>query len=203
MIDNIINHLSNDVILKGIIKIVGSIKPHSNNDVYLYLTESIIGQQLSSKVAIIIYNRFTSLFDNNYPEPEKVLTVDFDTLKGIGLSRQKIAYLKNAAAFAIERSLQYNDMKTMTDFEIIEYLTRIKGVGRWTAEMILMFPLDRPDIFPVDDLGIQNTMKKFYKIDPECLGRKALAEKLKIIAQKWKPYRSVACKYLWGWTDKK
>ena len=198
MINNIIKHLSNDLVLKGIIKKAGAIKPHFNNDIYLYLTESIIGQQLSSKVAIIIYNRFTNLFENNYQEPEKVLAVDFDVLKSVGLSRQKVAYLKNAATFAIERSLEYNKLKTMPDEAIIEYLTQIKGVGRWTAEMILMFPLNRSDVFPVDDLGIQNTMKQFYRIDKT---GKLLTEDLKTIAEKWKPYRTIACKYLWEYVD--
>lgn len=196
--NNIIKHLSNDAILKDIIKKVGAIKPHLNNDIYLYLTESIIGQQLSSKVAAIIYNRFTDLFDNNYPEPEKVLAVDFDVLKSVGLSRQKVTYLKNAAAFAIEISLEYNKLKTMPDEAIIKYLTQIKGVGRWTAEMILMFPLNRSDVFPVDDLGIQNTMKQFYRIDKT---GKLLTEDLKNIAEKWKPYRTIACKYLWEYVD--
>jgi len=198
MINNIIKHLSNDVILKEIIKKVGAIKPHPNNDIYLYLTESIIGQQLSSKVAVTIYNRFTNLFDNNYPEPKKVLAVDFYMLKNIGLSRQKVTYLKNAASFAIKRSLEYNELKTMPDESIIEYLTQIKGVGRWTAKMVLMFPLDRPDVFPADDLGIQNTMKEFYRIDKT---GKLLTEDLKNIAEKWKPYRTIACKYLWEYVD--
>ena len=124
--------------------------------------------------------------------------MDPEKMRRVGLSYQKAGYLKNIAQFSIEETLEYSRLKKKSDEDLIEYLTEIKGVGRWTVEMILMFSLGRPDIMPVDDLGIQTAMKGVYKIDLE--GRQ-LKEKMLELSEKWRPHRTVACVYLWRWKE--
>jgi len=175
-------------------KINEKVVPELNIDIYVSLLESIVSQQLSSKVAKIIWQRFLILFNDEYPQPERLIQLDIATLRSVGLSNSKANYLKNVAYFTIKNELSFNYLIEKSDEEIIEYLTKIKGVGRWTAQMILMFPLDRLDVFPVDDLGIQTKMKEIYQITEE---KKDLKIKLLEIAENWKPYRSLACKYLW------
>lgn len=193
----IIQHLSQDSILKTVIEKVPFPNPHSSNDLHLYMLEAILNQQLSFRVAAIIYERFINLFDG-YPLPHQLLDTKDESLKAVGLSRQKIAYLKNVAAFTKEQELTHDALHKMDDEAIISHLTTIKGVGRWTVEMVLMFPLNREDVFPVDDLGIQNTIKMLYGIKEE---GKLVRKKLNEIAVKWAPYRTWACKYLWDYSD--
>jgi len=192
-----LTHLSEDPKLKTVIatttpKIATTEQP----DVYLDLLRSINGQQLSVKAAATIHGRFLDLFDERHPAPEKVLAMDTDTLRSAGLSRQKLSYIQNVAAYFQEKKSQ--NWEALSDTEIIEELTQIKGVGKWTVEMILMFTLQRPDVFPVDDLGIQRSMTQLYEIEGK--GR-ALRQKLTEIAEPWRPYRTVACRYLWRWKN--
>ena len=163
-------------------------------DIYRSLLHSIVSQQLSTKVADVIWSRFLDLFDGSYPSMEEVLTIPIESLRGAGLSGQKSGYIKNVAEFASLNPMDFESLMDKSDEEIIAYLTQIKGVGRWTVQMILMFPMDRPDVFPVDDLGIQTKMKALYQIDDT---GKALKKKLEAVAEKWSPYRTLACKYLW------
>src|SRR5690606_35491475 len=121
----------------------------------LSLLQAIVDQQLSVKAAATIWKRFISLFGDGYPHPEVLLALSPQTLRSVGLSGQKTGYLKNIASFSLEKTLDYRKLRAMDDETLINYLTQIKGVGRWTAEMILMFTLTRPDVFPIDDLGIQ------------------------------------------------
>lgn len=191
-------HLSKDPVLHTVMQQTPFPVRHASDDPYLYLLEAIVNQQLSFKVATIIYRRFTGLFEAAYPDPRKVLELPEASLRGIGLSRQKIAYIRNTATFALEQGLEYDMLKQLDDEEIIRLLTTIKGVGRWTAEMVLMFPMHRPDVFPVDDLGIQKTMQSLYAVSAEGRGlKKALTE----VAAAWQPYRTWACKYLWDFSD--
>ena len=169
-----------------------------NEDVYLVLLESIVSQQLSVKASDTIFRRFLALFDNLYPEPNILMTIDMETLRGVGLSGQKAGYLKNVAQFALDKNLDAEKINALTDEEAVIHLSQIKGVGRWTAEMILMFSLCRPDVFPVDDLGIRQAMVKLYELDPQ---DKKLKARLTEIASNWRPHRSTACRYLWRWKD--
>ena len=123
-----------------------------------------------------------------------------EKLRAIGLSYQKLSYIKNIAQFFEENKLHKKDWSLMDDLEIAKLLTQIKGVGQWTAEMVLMFGLCREDVFSPGDYGIQMAMKKLYKLELE---GKELQQKMILIAEKWKPYRSHACMYLWAWKDKK
>ena len=191
----ILDYLKRDPILYGEIQKVDKVvKPEPNADVYLSLLNSIVAQQLSTKVVRIIWNRFVDLFSDRYPHPEKLVAMEHDVLRNIGLSNSKANYVRNVARFRLEREMSYEFLQGKSDQEIIAYLTEIKGVGIWTVQMILMFPMDRPNIFPVGDLGIQNVMKKMYKLDLE---KKELYQRLHEIADQWDPYRSLACKYIW------
>ncbi len=185
-----------DVILKQVIENTErEIVPTPSVDTYVYLMNSIVSQQLSVVVADIIWNRFADLFEENDPTANRVLAIDDTVLRGIGLSRQKLKYLKNVASFSLENDISFDRLIELTDEEIVELLTKISGVGKWTVQMVLMFPLDRSDVFPVDDLGIQTKMKRWYNLTSE---KKALKEDMVKIAESWAPYRSLACKYLWS-----
>lgn len=170
----------------------------SGKDVYYDLLESIVSQQLSVKAAATIHGRFMALFEDGIPYPEKLLALDVPTLRSVGLSNQKASYMHNVAAFFVQEKLHGANWDTLTDEEIIQKLTKIKGVGRWTVEMILMFTLGRPDVLPVDDLGIQQAMKRLYELEET---GKALRARMVEIAEPWRPYRTHACRYLWKWKD--
>lgn len=196
----ILDHLRKDAILYKAISELGSeVKPELSIDIYYSLIGSIVSQQLSTKVVKIIWRRFTDLFEDGYPEAESLLSKDHDVLRGIGLSNNKARYVKNVAEFKLANDMSFDYLQSMEDEEIINYLTEIKGVGRWTVQMILMFPMDRPNVFPVDDLGIQNAMKSLYNIKLE---KKELKLKMNEIANVWHPHKTVASKYLWELADK-
>ena len=195
MKNKIIRHLSRDPIMAGLIErypYPDEIIPIS---VYEKLISSIIFQQLSTKVATVIHGRFLDLFENAYPDREKLLSMDLATLRNAGLSRQKANYVQNVAEFFQNEEIDENQWDKMTDDAIIQYLTQIKGVGRWTVQMNLMFNLRRPDVFPVDDLGIQNAIKHLYEVDASTT--KELKEKMEKVASPWKPFRTYASWYLW------
>ena len=163
------------------------------------LIASIMSQQLSTKVAQVIYKRFLALYNGKEPSAIKVLATTPETLRSIGLSNAKVTYVHNVARFCIDNKISDKKLLSMSNEEVIEQLTQIKGVGRWTVEMLLMFSLGREDVFAVDDLGIQNAMIKLYKLD--ATNKKALKEKMLKLAEKWSPYRTYACLHLWGWKD--
>jgi len=194
-----LQHLSKDKKLKKIIESQGELVLKSRKDLCNYLCASIMSQQLSTKVAAVIHKRFLDLFGGKTPLPEDILEVPEEQLRGIGLSNAKTAYIRNVAKFAMERGISYKVLQKMSDEEVISYLTEIKGVGKWTVEMMLMFALGREDVFPADDLGIQQGMIGLYKLNPE--NKKQFREDMQLIAQKWSPYRTYASIYLWRWKD--
>lgn len=162
--------------------------------VYEKLLTSIISQQLSTKVASVIRERFLGLFAEGYPAREQLLSMDLETLRSVGLSRQKATYMLNVAEFFEKEKIDERQWAKMGDEEIIGYLTKIKGVGRWTVQMNLMFNLNRPDVFPVDDLGIQNAMIALYGIEGT---KREVKQKMKTVAEPWRPFRTYASWYLW------
>jgi len=190
--------LSQDPIMAYLIQTGKNIDQEAHEDIYLSLLGSIISQQLSTKVARVIRNRFLDLFPAGYPQPEAVLAQPEETLRSVGLSYQKLSYLRNVADFGLAGNLDYNVISQMEDEALIKHLMQIKGVGRWTAEMILMFTLTRPDVFPINDLGIQNAMKKLYGLTQT--GKILQAEMIRI-AENWRPYRTLASRYLWQALD--
>lgn len=167
-----------------------------NKDIYATLLRSIISQQLSIKAADTIHDRFLKLFPAGYPEAERLKRLSLEKLRSAGVSRQKAGYLKAIAKFSLEQGMEYNELAIKNDQEVIEYLTEIHGVGRWTVEMLLMFSLNRKDVFPVDDVGIQNAMRHLYQLNEH--GR-AFKQKLCVLAEHWQPYRTIVCKCLWRW----
>ncbi len=168
-------------------------------DLYTDLIESILSQQLSIKAARTIHSRFLALFEDNYPQPGAILDLSPEMIRTAGVSRQKTQYLYNVARFFQEENLLQKDWSMLPDQSIIDYLTTIKGVGRWTVEMLLMFSLRRPDVLPVGDLGIQQAMIRLYELEER---GQALHEKMIAIAEAWRPYRTYACRYLWRWRRK-
>jgi DNA-3-methyladenine glycosylase II len=191
----ILLHLKTDKkLFKAISNLNYEIRPQLDIDIYHSLLSSIVSQQLSTKVVKIIWNRFSDLFVDRYPDAESLLAKEHEVLRGIGLSNNKARYVKNVAEFYLENNMSFDYLQAKSDDEIIEYLTQIKGVGKWTVQMILMFPMDRPNVFPVDDLGIQNSMKNLYEIDLE---KKELKMRMDEIATNWDPFKTLASKYLW------
>ena len=163
------------------------------------LIASIISQQLSTKVAKIIFLRFLDLYAGKEPTCMQVLATNPTVLRGIGLSNSKVGYVQNVAVFFIENKVTDKQLYTMPPEQVIELLTQIKGVGKWTVEMLLMFSLGQEDVFAVDDLGIQQAMIKLYKIKFET--KKDLRTKMLKKSLSWSPYRTYACLHLWQWKD--
>ena len=194
-----IEHLKKDKKLAAFINspVHERIQPHKN--IPLQLIGSIMSQQLNTKVADIIYNRFLALYNNKEPKPQQILDTPDATLRAIGLSNAKTSYVKNVAKFCVEHKITDKKLLTMSNEEIIELLTQIKGVGKWTVEMLLMFALGREDIFSIDDYGVQSAMIKIYKLQK--LDKKQLREKLLKISNKWSPYRTYGCLYCWHMKD--
>ena len=192
-------HLSKDKKLKKIIELQQPYILLKRKNVYLHLCSSIISQQLSTKVAAVIYARFLNLYKTKKPTPQQILDTPFETLRSIGLSNAKAGYVQIVCRFFIEEKITDSKLDKMESEELIKYLSKIKGVGQWTVEMILMFTLGREDIFALDDLGIQQSLAKLYKLDTA--NKKELRENMIKISARWKPYRTYACRYLWGWKD--
>ncbi len=198
MHSEIIVHLSRDPRMATILPLITLPIVETHNDIYADLLGSIISQQLSVKAAATIESRFLDLFPERIPSPQQVTVLSTEILRGVGLSGQKANYIRNIAAYWIENQAHNKDWMTMLDDEIISELTQIKGVGKWTVQMILMFRLNRLDVFPIDDLGIRQGMVKLYGVEET---GKELIKRLHEIAEPWRPYRSVACRHIWKWKD--
>ena len=194
-----ITHLQKDKILRSIIADQDKHVIEKRNHLHLRLCASIISQQLNTRVADVIYGRFLQLFKKKTPSTKDILAVDFELLKSIGLSNAKTNYVRNVCNFFIEHKLTDAKLHKMADEDLLNLLTQIKGVGKWTVEMLLMFTLGREDVFAIDDLVIQQTMAKAYGLN--IADKKMLKEQMIQHSNKWKPYRTYACKYLWGWRD--
>jgi DNA-3-methyladenine glycosylase II len=165
-------------------------------DAYGALLRSIVGQQLSTKAASTIYGRMLDLFGGHAPTPKQLLKADPDKIRAAGLSRPKIAYLRDLAQHVEEGTLELERLPDLPDEEVAAQLTAIKGLGQWTADMFLMFHLGRPDVLPVGDQGIRRAVKVEYRLrkfpDPK---------RLEKIAKPWRPHRTLACLYLWSSLD--
>jgi len=190
-----IKHLEKDQKIKTLINKYPIPEFYPNDNYFDALSKSIIYQQLSGKVAKIIYTRFLSLFKKKIPTPKQYINIKNSDLKDIGLSRQKINYINNLSVFFIEKdnTLQF---ETESNQEISKELIIIKGIGQWTIDMFMMFTLCKTDILPVGDLGIKKAFKKLYNL-------KELPSEIfmKKKALQWEPYRTIACCYLWMLTD--
>jgi DNA-3-methyladenine glycosylase II len=160
------------------------------------VARAIVYQQLSGKAAATIYGRFAALFDQTTPVPQPLLALPDEALRGVGLSRQKSTYLRDLATRAHTGAVPIDTLHELDDEAILTALTSIKGVGRWTAQMFLMFRLGRPDVLPDLDLGIQKAIHRAYRLRAH-----PVPKRVQEIGAKWAPYRSVAAWYLWRSID--
>jgi DNA-3-methyladenine glycosylase II len=182
-----------DPILAELIGQVGRYRMVRRPERFQALVRAIIFQQLAGRAAQAIYDRFTGLFPGpRFPTPHQVLAAEQAALRGVGLSRQKLFYILDLARHVAGDQLNFRRFARMDDEEIIIDLTRVMGIGRWTAEMFLMFNLGRPDVLPVGDLGVRNAVFKAYRMK-----QPPTPNELRELGERWRPYRSVAVWYLW------
>ncbi|MCR5889282.1 DNA-3-methyladenine glycosylase 2 family protein [Hymenobacter sp. J193] len=200
MASDALTHLSQaDPVLAELIRRGRPIQPSAQEDLYLALLRAIVSQQISTKAATAIWRKVQALFPpDGYPEPAAVLALSDEDLRAAGISRQKAGYLRAIADFARRDQLDHAHLSQLSADDFTLHLTQIKGVGRWTAQMLQMFALDQPDVFPEGDLGIQNAMRRHYRLEET--GR-ALLRRMTEIAEAWRPHRTLASKYLWQSLD--
>ena len=186
-----------DPVISGLVRRLGPLGEEQRRrgrpaDPYGALVRTIVGQQLSTKAARSIYDRLISLFGRRAPTPEELLAADDEALRAAGLSRPKISYLRDLAGRVIAGKLDLTALHALPDEEVAELITAVKGLGQWSADMFLMFHLERPDVLPVGDLGIRRAVEKAYGLpglpDPGAL---------RALAEPWRPHRTLACLYLW------
>ncbi len=194
-----ISHLSKDKKLKKLIDSQPPFILKKRNKVYLRLCSSILSQQLSTTVAKVLFKRFLELYNGKEPTAKQILETSAETFRSIGFSNAKASYVHNVCRFFIDNKITDTQLLKMSNKEVIDLLTQIKGVGKWTAEMILMFTLGREDVFAMDDLGLKQSVIKLYNIKET--DKKLLYQKIEKISLKWSPYRTYASRYLWNWKD--
>ncbi|BDC49212.1 DNA-3-methyladenine glycosylase [Bryobacterales bacterium F-183] len=186
-----------DPVIAEIIARVGPYRKATSEVSFHSLARSIVYQQLSGKAAATIFGRvMTAAKCQDCLTPEKLLKVKPEQLRAAGLSQQKLSYVRDLAEKTKGKLVDFEALHTLEDQAVIEHLTQVKGVGVWTVQMLLMFALDRPDVLPTADLGIRNAMKKAYG-----LAEAPKPKEMEAIAEKWRPYRTVACWYLWRSLD--
>lgn len=182
-----------DPVLGDVIDRVGPYAIARRPERFHSLVRAIIFQQLAGRAAQTIFDRFVkAVGGKRFPTPALLLSASDQVLRSAGLSRGKMSYIRDLATHVNNRTLNFHRHARMTDDEIIADLTRVRGIGRWTAEMFLMFNLHRPDVLPVDDLGVRNAVGRLYKMNPA-----PTAKALREFGERWRPYRSVASWYLW------
>ena len=186
-----------DPVMGRVMEAVGPYRPSDRTaGTHFYsLIRAIVFQQLSGKAATTIFDRFVALFPLQEPTPDALLALTDEQLRSVGLSRQKSAYLRDLATKVRTGALPLDHVETLADAELIAHLVQVKGIGKWTAQMFLMFKLGRPDVLPDLDLGIQNAIKRAYR------KRKVTPKDVLRIGAKWSPYSSIACWYLWRSLD--
>ena len=192
-------HLRKDPVLAPLIVNVREL-PGAQGNIPVRLMSAIVSQQLSTRVAAVIWGRFLGLYNRREPSCKRVLETPSEKLRSVGLSEAKVSYVKSVASFCLEHTITAKRLSTMSDEEVIHLLTQIKGVGVWTVQMLLMFSLDRPDVFAPDDGGIQQAMAALYGLD--YTNKRQLKVSMNAIAEQWSPYRSFACIHLWEWKDR-
>jgi DNA-3-methyladenine glycosylase II len=189
--------LRRDPVLAAVIRKHGAcgLASAQRTDHFSALVRAITGQQLSTKAASTIYGRLIALMPDGVT-PGALSTLTDQQMRAVGMSRQKVAYFRDLCDKALSGAVALDSLESMTDDEVIAALTQVKGIGRWSAEMFLMFRLHRPDVLPVDDLGIVNAVKNVYG-----LRKRPTADRIRKIGEAWRPYRSVASWYLWRTLD--
>ncbi len=184
-----------DAVLSGLIERIGpcGLADLPEREPFETLVRSISSQQLSTRAAATIFNRFCDLFPPTHlPDPVRLQAIDDAALRTVGFSRPKIAYIRDLAARISDGRLDLETLVTLPDEDAIAALVNVKGIGRWTAEIFLMFNLRRPDLFPADDLGLMKAVHSAYR-----MRKRPSPQRLRVVSARWKPYRSVAAWYLW------
>ena len=196
---NILIHFDqNDPVMAQVIRRFGPLKLKRNRNYFVVLCKAIVAQQISVAAADTITGRFQALFDGSAPTPERVLRLSDAVLRGVGLSRQKVAYLKDLSCHFHEKAIRPHRLHYMDNEEVIRQLTAVHGIGRWTAEMFLIFSLNRPDVLPVGDLGLQLGLKKLYR-----MRKLPTVKRMRTFGKKWHPLETVATWYAWRTQDEK
>ena len=192
MIDDILHHLCTDKKLAKVIDRVGKYNMRHIRNRYECLVGAIINQQLSGSAARSIQTRFRALYPGRFPLPSEVMSTSISTLRRIGLSSMKTSYIKDISVAIDSKRLRLDSFTKMDDESIIDVLVSVRGIGRWTAQMYLMFALARQDVLPTSDLGLRTGVQRLYLLKSQLTD-----ERLERIAQKWRPYRSIATWYIW------
>lgn len=186
-----VRFLRNDPILRPIIDVVGEFSLKRKTHHFAVLVESIVSQQLATRAAEVIFDRFTKLYPK-FPTATEILATKNSKLRSVGLSSMKVEYIKDLAKNIEKGNVNIKSLSKMSDEKVVEHLTQVKGIGRWTAEMFLIFSLGRPDILPVHDLGLRKGVQKAFSL--RILPKPKQVEE---IGERWRPYRSIATWYLW------
>jgi len=184
-----------DAVMRGIVRRVGPFAMEVRGRPYAALLRSILYQQLAGPAAMAIERRFMTIF-GGIPTPGQLADVSDEALRAAGISRQKAGYMRSLAEHFASGAIDERRLMRAPDEEVIAEVTQIKGVGRWTADMLLMFCLGRPDVLPVGDLGVQSSMRKAYVLDGPLT-----AKEMEAVAEAWRPYRSAGTWYLWRRSD--
>jgi DNA-3-methyladenine glycosylase II len=184
--------LTSDDVMRDIVQRVGPFSMQARGRPYQSLLRAILYQQLAGAAASAIERRFLAIFDGRIPDPDELAGVPDDALRAAGVSRQKASYMRSLGEHFASGELSDRRILRASDDEAVEQVTRIKGIGRWTADMLLMFCLGRPDVLPVGDLGVQNSMRIAYS-----LAALPTPAEMVAIAEAWRPYRSAGSWYLW------
>jgi len=181
-----------DPVLGPVVARIGRLQFHTDPDLWASIVGAIVGQQLSTRAAATIRGRVAALGGDRFPPPTLILATSDEDLRACGLSRAKLTYVRDAAERWTAGEIRPEELTQLSDDEVVERLVRIRGVGRWTAEMVLIFCLERQDILAVDDLGIRSAVKKLYGLEA-----RPVREELLLLGERWKPYRTYASLYLW------
>jgi DNA-3-methyladenine glycosylase II len=193
-----VTHLkSSDPVLAAVIEAVGPYKPRYAPPTFENMARSIAYQQLHGKAAATIFGRLLTACDSCLT-PQSVLALSIEQMRACGLSKQKLSYIRDLAEKTISGDVNFEQLPDMDDEDVIEHLTRVKGIGRWSAQMFLMFALRRPDVMPTVDLGINMAIKRAYR-------KRQVPKPPQILklSEPWRPFRSAACWYLWRSVDVK
>lgn len=192
-------HLRKDPVLAPLI-LQGKELPEVQVNIPIRLMSAIVSQQLSTRVAAVIWDRFLRLYNRRQPSCKRVLETPSEKLRSVGLSEAKVNYVKAVARFCMENNITAKQLSDLSNEEVIQLLTQIKGVGVWTVQMLLMFSLGRADVFAPDDGGIQQAMASLYGLDNS--DKRKLKANMIAIAEQWSPFRTYACLHLWAWKDR-
>jgi DNA-3-methyladenine glycosylase II len=187
-----------DPVMRALIRRCGhcGLAKAQHTDPFAATVQAIVWQQLSGKAASTIYKRLQALWPDGTPSPASIQALSDEAMRAAGLSRGKVRYLRDLSQKVADGTVPLNDLAHLEDEAVIEVMTRVKGIGRWSAEMFLMFRLHRPDVMPVGDLGIVNAIRRAYGLRKTPTPKRMLQ-----IAETWRPYRSIACWYLWHSLD--